>query len=185
MNRSAHVLLVIDMQQGAFDGVRLPPIDRADGLLNHAEQLLAAARGSRTAVVHVQHCDEAGQAFERGTPQWLFHERLTPLLGEAVVQKLASSAFEGTNLQDTLKRLSARTLVVCGLQSEICVSNTAKSALSLSFDVLVAEDAHSTWPSAGRSAKLICDQVNHDLRVLGASPCPTHQLVKRLAGGSA
>lgn len=167
------------------NGVRLPLIDRANGLLAHAKQLLAAARSSGDPVAHVQHCDEAGQGFEQGPPHGLLHARPTPLLGETVVQKRASSTFEGTHLQDMLKQLNIRTLAVCSLQREFCVSNTAKLALVPGFEVLVAEDAHGTWPFAGRSAVLICDQVNHDVRLLGAVPSPSRQLVKRLATESA
>jgi nicotinamidase-related amidase len=42
VKQTACALLVIDMQQGAFDGVRLPPIDRAGPLLERAEQQLTA-----------------------------------------------------------------------------------------------------------------------------------------------
>jgi nicotinamidase-related amidase len=185
VKQTACALLVIDMQQGAFDGVRLPPIHRASDLLERVEQLLAAARGSLTPVIHVQHCDEAGQAFEQGTPHWLFHPRVAPLPGEVVIQKRASSAFEGTQLQEVLEQWGTGTVVVCGLQSEFCVSNTSKSALALGLQVQVAADAHSTWPSAGRSAQHISDQVNRDLQGLGAVLLPTTGLVKQLAAQAA
>lgn len=120
------MLLLIDMQQGELDVARLPPIDGADGLVEHAEVLLAAARRSQTPVFYVQHCNEAGQAFEQGTLHWLIVERLTPTPG-------------------------------------------------------VAEDARRTWPTEGRVAQHISDQVNRNLRALAAMPCSKQQFVERLA----
>jgi nicotinamidase-related amidase len=103
-----------------------------------------------------------------------------PLPGEAVVNKRASSAFEDTDLGDRLHAARAHDLVVCGLQSEFCVSNTTRSALSLGYAVTVASDAHGTWPSAEAPAADIVAQVNERLRAQGAALLTTGQLVRQL-----
>ena len=175
MNASA--LLVIDIQRGAFDGARCPTIDRAAELVSHAGALVAAARASQVPVIFVQHLDAAGEPFEKDSPHGEFHDSLRPLPGEAVVRKLASSAFDGTDLGATLQRLGARQLLVCGLQSEFCVSNTTQSALALGYAVQVAQDGHSTWPSQGRSSQEISAAVNADLLALGATVAPSASLV--------
>jgi nicotinamidase-related amidase len=89
--------------------------------------------------------------FEEGSIHWELHESLTPRPSDKVLKKYASSAFEGTELARMLAGLEAKKLVLCGLQSEFCVYNTAKSALALGYEVVIAEDGHSTWPSGSAS----------------------------------
>ena len=173
-------LLVIDIQRGAFDGARCPAIDRAAELVANASALVAAARTAGTPVVFIQHCDEPGEAFEADTPHGEFHEDLSPQPGDAVVRKRASSAFENTKLAATLQGLGTQQLVLCGLQSEFCVSNTSKAALALGYGVRLAQDGHSTWPSRGRLSQDISDVVNAELQSLGAVLVPTASLAASL-----
>lgn len=173
-------LLVIDVQRGAFDGERCEPIAQSQALIKNTEQLVSAARAAGMPIVFIQHCDDVGEVFEEGTSHWELHESLMPQFKDHVFRKYASSAFEGTALATTLKGFQARTLVLCGLQSEFCVSNTAKSALSEGFGVLVAQDGHSTWPSKAESASALSDRVNHELEACGARLSFTADLVRSL-----
>jgi nicotinamidase-related amidase len=173
-------LLIIDLQQAAFNSVFLPPIDRADILVTHARMLIDAARDSSTPIIFIQHCEGAGEPFEEGSPHWEFHPQLTPHTDDLLVKKHKSSAFENTDLQAQLVALGVTDLVVCGLQSEFCVSNTSKSALALGYRVHLASDGHSTWPSNGHSAQEIAEQANHELLSLGAVLEPTATLAEKL-----
>jgi nicotinamidase-related amidase len=173
-------LLVIDIQRGAFDGARCPPIDRSAELVSNAVALVAAAREAEFPVIFIRHCDDPGQPFEEGTPHWEFHERLSPSPTDIVIKKYASSAFENTELGATLQDLEIADLVVCGLQSEFCVSNTSKAALALGYRVTVAQDGHSTWPSEGRASHVIVETVNEELRSLGAALASTASLAAKL-----
>jgi nicotinamidase-related amidase len=177
-------LLVIDIQQAAFDGAFCPPIDRADDLVSNAGSLIAAARAARHPVIFVQHCDAKGEPFEEGTAHWRFHEQLTPQTGDVVVKKHASSAFDNTDLEARLAALGVRDLIVCGLQSDFCVSNTSKSALSLGYHVRLATDAHSTWDLDGETAAAISARVNSELHALGAALEPTADIAKRFGAAT-
>ena len=173
-------LLIIDVQRGAFDGVLHSPINQPDTLIESATRLLNAARSGGAPVVFIQHCDGPGELFAVDTPQWALHEALVLQPGEAVVQKRASSAFEDTDLAQVLADMNADSLVLCGLQSEFCVSNTAKSALTNGFKVTIAQDGHSTWPSGERSADAIKAQVNAALAAAGAELETVDDLVAAL-----
>ena len=175
-----NALLIIDVQRGAFDGVLHTPINQPDALIDSASRLLNAARSGGVPVVFIQHCEGPGELFTVDTPQWALHETLVPQAGEAVVHKRASSAFEDTNLAQVLAEIKADSLVLCGLQSEFCVSNTAKSALTNGFKVTIAQDGHSTWPSGERSADAIKAQVNAALAVAGAELETVNNLVGAL-----
>jgi nicotinamidase-related amidase len=173
-------LLVIDLQRGAFDGARCPPIDRSTELVKNARTLIDAARASGRPIVFIQHCDEPDTPFEEGTLHWEFHEELSPLAEDTVVRKYASSAFEDTDLAAKLEGFAARDLVLCGLQSEFCVYNTARSALEHGYGVRVAKDGHSTWPSDGKSSSLISEEVNSQLGESGAALESTASLAASL-----
>jgi nicotinamidase-related amidase len=173
-------LLVIDIQRGAFDGQRCSPIAEPDRLVDQAVSLVAAARNTGASIVFIQHCDGPDEVFEEGSAQWALHDRLEPQPGDTVLKKYASSAFEGTNLAAALADLNARELVLCGLQSEFCVYNTAKSALGLGYKVVIAQDGHSTWPSGGKTASAISEEINAELEASGAALQSTATLVRAL-----
>ncbi len=173
-------LLVIDIQCGAFDGVRCPPIDRPVELVANASSLIAAARDAGSPVVFVQHCEEAGAPFQESTPHWELHEQLVPQAGETVIKKYASNSFENTHLGETLERLEIKNVILCGLQSEFCVRNTGIAAIDLGYTLRVAQDGHSTWPSEGKSSEAISDSVNKELAARGAIVASTADLVVML-----
>jgi nicotinamidase-related amidase len=104
-----------------------------------------------------------------------------PQAADHIIKKYASSAFESTPLQPMLRALNIAELVVCGLQSELCVFNTSKSALDLGFVVRIARDGHGTWPSQGKSSEMTSSEINEELRRLGAVIEPTVDLVNRLS----
>ncbi len=175
-------LLVIDIQRGAFDGVRCPPIDSPERFVGNAGRLVEAARAGQHAIVFIQHCESDPRApFEEGSVHWQLHESLQPQgERESQLKKYASSAFEDTALHAQLKAQGVDTLVLCGLQSEFCVSNTARSALQLGYRVLLAQDAHSTWPCEDLSAAEIRAQVDARLAEAGATLASTEQLAAQL-----
>jgi nicotinamidase-related amidase len=58
-----------------------------------------------------------------------------------VVDKTRYSGFWGSNLQATLSRLEADTLVVSGAETDVCVLSTIMSAIDIGYRVIVAADA--------------------------------------------
>lgn len=178
---SQTALLVIDLQRGAFDGARIAPISHADALIGHAVELVTAARDTGVPIVFVQHGEDEGP-FEESSLHWELHDALDPRRGDILVHKRQSSAFDGTHLAQKLAELSVRHLILCGLQSEFCVSNTAKSALAQGFGVTLAQDGHGTWPDGGEPAEIIAGRVNGQLQAAGAKLCTTQDLVRNLRG---
>ena len=181
---SSLALRVIDVQTGAFDGQRCPPIAEADRLLSTTQGLIAAARAASRPVIHVQHGDVAGQVFEEGSAQWHIHASVAPAAGELLVGKRESSAFAGTALEAELRRRGITTLAVCGLQSEHCVTNTTLAALERGFSVLLAHDGHSTWPGATQTAPQIIQQQNELLVARGAQPVACRDIESRFTAAA-
>jgi len=117
-------LLLIDPQAGHLAGPGAVP--EAERLSDRTAVLLAAARVSGAMVVHVQNDGPAGMVDEPGTPGWELH--LPVAAGESVIRKRRDNAFDSTDLADLLTTRGVRSVVVCGLMSEMCVSATARAA---------------------------------------------------------
>ncbi len=175
-------LLVIDIQRAAFDGVRCPPLDAPDTLLRSARSLIDSAREGGRPIVFIQHCEGPDTPFDENTEHWLLHESLVPAPGDLIVSKRQSSSFQDTTLEADLKSRNIDEIVVCGLQSEHCVSNTTRAALKLGYKVHLAQDGHGTWPWEGRSAAQIRTEVNEKLAAAGACVAPTGELARTLRG---
>ena len=178
-------LLVIDIQRAAFHGIRCPPMDAPDALLASAHALIDAARAGGHPIVFVQHAEGAGAPFEEGTAHFLLHESFEPAAADVRLTKHQSSSFDGTTLDGDLKARGVDTLVVCGLQSEHCVSNTTHSALELGYAVRVARDGHGTWPDDGRTAAEIRNEVNAKLAAAGADVIGVDDLSRNLRNPTA
>ena len=80
-------------------------------------------------MVHVLHRGKAGGAFDPAGPGFDPAVLLTPLEGEAVVEKALPNAYAGTDLDARLEELGNRPLIVCGFMTHMCVSSTVRAAL--------------------------------------------------------
>jgi len=56
-------------------------------------------------------------------------------------QKETYSAFQGTNLEQQLRKLEVQRLFICGLATDYCVKHTTLDALISKFKVILVEDA--------------------------------------------
>ena len=137
---AAQALLVVDVQRGWVSGSHA--VDSAESLLARLQDGLAAARAGGALVIHVQDVGEADSSVPPGSPG---RELALPVLpGETVLPKTVDDAFLETGLQDLLRSAGVRTVVIGGLQSEMCVAATARGALARSFSVVLPRDLHST-----------------------------------------
>ncbi len=66
---------------------------------------------------------------------------LSPLLSEAVSDKIAMSAFEGTFLDVALRDLGVNSFAICGIATEIGIEPTVRHGADLGYIPVVVEDA--------------------------------------------
>lgn len=71
-----------------------------------------------------------------------------------VCDKMAYSAFSSPAFVASLERRSAETLVLSGVETDVCVLATALDAIDRGLHVVVASDAVTTWSPAGHRAAL-------------------------------
>jgi len=143
-------LLVIDMQRG-FDDLSFwgptanPDCERNVATLieawRHAEEPIVLVRHESASSGSPLHPDAEGNAFVdvvAGAP------------AELVVSKSVNSAFYGDpDLNAWLQKSGIRELVICGIQTNMCVETTARMAGNLGYDVTVVLDATRTFDLTG------------------------------------
>ena len=142
------VLVPIDVQRGFDDarwGRRNNPSMEENGI-----ELLAAWRAAGLPVVHVRHDSlVAGSPLAPGQPGNDFRDGFEPRPGEQLVAKTVNSAFIGTDLALRLARLDAKSLVVFGITTDMCVSTTVRMASNLGYDTVLVGDACACFGVTG------------------------------------
>ncbi len=157
------VLLVVDVQKGM--DVYADQYNRNNpDLEKNIARLQAAWRQTGRPIIHVQHLStEPKSPLRPGQPGVEIKDEVRPLPGEPVVQKSVSSAFIGTSLEADLRRRGLTTLVVVGMQTNMCVSTTARMAGNLGFNTYVVSDATATFDNIGPTGKRFASELVHDV----------------------
>ncbi|MEW6028118.1 MAG: cysteine hydrolase [Chloroflexota bacterium] len=70
---------------------------------------------------------------------------LYPIAGEPVVDKSGKGAFYDTDLLGILRNRSIKTLIVCGVTTEVCVHTTVREANDRGFNALVPSDCTASY----------------------------------------
>jgi nicotinamidase-related amidase len=85
--------------------------------------LLAHFRRAHWPVIHIQHLAVRPGAtfFLPGTPGADFNPNVQPLPDETIVQKNFPNSFRDTPLLDVLRETQVSRLVICGMQTNMCV----------------------------------------------------------------
>ncbi|WP_322045552.1 cysteine hydrolase family protein [Paraburkholderia sp. J67] len=146
---SQPALIVIDLQNDYFPGGAFE-LWNADATLATVERAIAQAQAKGIPVVHIQHVADASKGispfFNAGTEGVETHARIKAAAPDApVVVKHFADAFERTTLHETLQRLGADELILCGMMTQNCVTHTALSRRADDYKkVTVLSDACTT-----------------------------------------
>lgn len=148
----------------ASAGLDLAPLRRA---IAPAARLLAAAREAGIVIVHTREANAPdlsdvppefldasrrtgaavgtpgplGRFLIRGEPGSQIVDEVRPGAGEIVIDKPGFSAFEGTALDTMLRTRGIRTLLLCGVTTEVCVMSTLRTAIDRGFRCVTVGDA--------------------------------------------
>jgi len=153
-------LLVYDMQVGI-----IPQIADGRSILTKIQTLLAAIRRAGIRTIFTRHMSlptemmgafqyrmamawqrqqspaEVSSPFLRGSPAFQLTPELEPLPSEAIFDKLAMSAFEGTPLEYTLRDCGIHSIIIAGIALEIGIEPTCRHAADLGIIPILVRDA--------------------------------------------
>jgi nicotinamidase-related amidase len=127
-------LLIVDVQEFYFPGGRMQ-LENPELAGMNAGLLLDHFRNNEMLVYHVRHNFEPGGDI---------HPYVKPQEGEAVFSKDQVNSFAGTGLLEMMQQDSVEQLVICGMQTHMCVEAAVRAAHDFGFTCLVASDACAT-----------------------------------------
>lgn len=133
-------MIVVDMQVGLLDG---PPKHDLPGVLQRINLLTAIVREQSGTVIWIRHCGKPESGFERHTEGWSFLPELRRHRDDVVVEKTLNDPFVRTSLQEVLRRIAPRRVLIAGWATDSCVDSTIRSAISNDYDVVVVADGHT------------------------------------------
>jgi nicotinamidase-related amidase len=127
-------LLLIDIQDFYFPGGKSALVE-PEKAANNAAKLLDYFRKGKMPVVHVRHNAEPGGKI---------NDIVKPLPDEKIFSKSAVNCFVGTDLLSFLKANKTDTLVICGMQTHMCVEAATRAASDMGFKCILVHDACAT-----------------------------------------
>jgi len=163
-------LLIYDMQVGIRSQLK-----DGDAIVEKVRQVLAAARAAGVRTFFTRHLSlprelmgafqyrmamawqrvddprEVKPWFLRDSPGFAIVPELAPLPSEAIFDKLAMSAFEGTPLNFALRDCGISAVAIAGIAMEIGIEPTARHAADLGLvPVIIADACGAGHPDAAR-----------------------------------
>jgi nicotinamidase-related amidase len=127
-------LLIIDIQDFYFPGGKSELVEPEKAAEN-AAKLLAEFRKERLPVIHVRHNSEPGGEIQK---------LVKPIPGEKIISKNEVNCFVGTDLLDYLRSENIKRLVICGMQTHMCVEAATRAAADIGFSCILIKDACAT-----------------------------------------
>lgn len=130
LNRTQTALLVIDIQARIINVMR-----KQDKLIKNVLKLI---KGAKVLNIPIYHTEQY--------PKGLGHtveEIKNELIGEAI-QKLTFSCIGAENLFDELMNKGIKQVIVCGIESHVCVQQTVLDLLANNFQVNLPVNAVSS-----------------------------------------
>ena len=139
---SDSVLVLIDCQQTYREGImKLQGVEPA---LHEAAALLKRFRDAGRPVIHIMHDAGPDTPYDVNAPIGQIAKEVAPIDGETVIVKNLPSSFEGTTLDEELKRLGAENVVYAGFMTHMCVNSTARASFNRGYATTVIAGATAT-----------------------------------------
>jgi nicotinamidase-related amidase len=132
--KSNTALLLIDIQDFYFPGGKMELVN-PEPAARKAAVILNEFRKEGLIIVHVRHNSEPGGEI---------NNIVKPLQGEKVISKNEVNSFLGTDLLDYLKSRNVKTLIICGMQTHMCVEAATRAGSDLGFKCILIHDACAT-----------------------------------------
>lgn len=130
-------LLVLDMQAYFLEPESHAFVPGGPALVPVIRELMDSMRRQHRPVIATQHIDSPSQdapmrrwwigAIEAGDPASMVIEEIAQA-SDRIVEKTCYDAFRGTDLATQLESSGVENLILCGVQTHLCVDTTVRSA---------------------------------------------------------
>jgi len=164
LKKAGCVLVVVDIQEKL-----LPAIHDFASVLDRSVKMVTAAKALEVPML-------VTQQYTKGLGPT--HSAITGLLPEfAYLEKTTFNCFGAPGFVEALDKLDAKTLVLIGIETHICVCQTALEALRRGYDVHVVADAIGSRTMANRAIGL--DRIRQAGGVITATELTIYEWVER------
>ena len=153
-------LLIVDVQ----NGIAAKKPYAFDEIITNIKKLLEKFRELTLPVIFVQHDDEVGSELEPGTNGWEIVKEIAPNKKDKVIRKRFNSAFRETTLEKELHEQGITTLIIAGMQTELCIDTTIRVAFEKGFEIIIPEKTNTTINGKYFSGKEVYEHHNHLFR---------------------
>jgi len=173
-NLETTALVVIDMQRdfvepGGFGEALGNDVSLVRSVIEPCTKLLEIARESGIMVIYTREghradltdCPPAkltrggktfigetgpkGRILIRGEVGHDIIQELYPIAGEPIIDKPGKGAFYQTDLHIILQNHNIKTLIVCGVTTEVCVNTTVREANDRGYECIIPEDCVGSY----------------------------------------
>lgn len=167
-------LLLIDMQRdfvepGGFGEALGNDVSLVRSAIEPCKKVLEAARRAGLMIIHTREghrqdlsdCPPAkltrggktfigeagpkGRILIRGEVGHDIIPELYPIAGEPIIDKPGKGAFYQTDLHLILQNKGIKTLIVCGVTTEVCVNTTVREANDRGYECIIPEDCVGSY----------------------------------------
>lgn len=153
-------LILIDIQNTYRKG--LMQLTNVEPAIQEAQKLLKKARALNIPVIHIQHDAGAGTPYDINAEIGAIAHEVAPVAGEKVIVKNYPNAFVQTELDQELKTLGIKNIVLAGFMTHMCVNSTAHGGFNLGYAPTIVASATATRPLMSANGKVLtADEVHH------------------------
>jgi len=142
MNSSDSVLLVVDVQEKLW-----PYIANKEEVRNQCCILIQGAEALGVPIL-------ISEQYPKGLGPTLTELRAVQPKGARVFEKMSFGLLEEPSLVNEIKRLGRKQLVICGIESHVCILQSALMALEKGYNAAVVADAIGSREEANRQIAL-------------------------------
>lgn len=133
-NNDSKALIIIDIQDFYFPGGKAELVE-PEKAVEQAKLMLDYFRMNNELIIHVKHNFGIGGDI---------YDLVRPLQGEKVFTKNEVNAFADTDLDAHLHENQIKKLVLCGMQTHMCLEAATRAAHDLGYQCIVIQDACAT-----------------------------------------
>jgi isochorismate hydrolase len=141
-------MLVIDMQH-YFHGLVAPILDKVLFLIDTCRSVQVKILFTRHGVHDPE--NDGGMLTTwwddlilYGSKDWELNRELKPNSSDLIIDKNRYSAFQGTDLDDWLRKNGVEDLIISGVMTNLCCETTARDAFGHDYRVFFVADATAT-----------------------------------------
>lgn len=153
-------LIMIDCQNTYRKGVM--QLTNVEPAILEARKLLSRARVLKVPVIHIRHDAGAGTPYDVNAEIGAICDEVAPIAGELVITKNYPNSFMATDLDQQLKNLGIKNIVLAGFMTHMCINSTAHGGFNLGYNVTVIASATATRPLQAANGKVLTAQQVQD-----------------------